>query len=398
MRLLVCALIALALCCFAGVAGAAPRLAPPPPAAVRAATPGPCHDATLATGAITRICVPASGWNGDLIVFAHGYAAPGQPLAPQDPSFNGAPLSSSIQGLGYAFATTSYRRNGLAVLEGAADIRDLLGAFPAAAGQPAAHTYLLGFSEGALVTTLLAEQSRTLVSGAIAACGPIGDFERQTGHFGDFRVLFDYFFPGKLPASPVSIPQSVIDTWASAYAPTIAAAVAANPSKAGQLIATSGAAINSGDPATVVSTTLDLLWYNVFATNDARGQLGGNPYDNRTRVYSGSSDDTALNAGVQRFDADAAALAALAPYQTSGRPQVPLVVLHTTLDDVVPFEQFTLYKSKAQAQRSPNATFVPVERYGHCQFNSGEILAAFSTLVQQAHTPRPQIYLPLAKT
>jgi hypothetical protein len=33
-------------------------------------------------------------------------------------------------GLGYAFATTTYRQNGLAILEGVDDIRELVAAFP----------------------------------------------------------------------------------------------------------------------------------------------------------------------------------------------------------------------------------------------------------------------------
>jgi hypothetical protein len=38
------------------------------------------------------------------------------------------------------------------------------------------------------------------------------------------------------------------------------------------------------------------LWYNVFATNDARARLGGgNPYDNRQRLYVGSANDLLLN-------------------------------------------------------------------------------------------------------
>ena len=27
-------------------------------------------------------------------------------------------------------------------------------------------------------------------------CGPVGDFAYQVDHIGDFRAVFDYFFPG----------------------------------------------------------------------------------------------------------------------------------------------------------------------------------------------------------
>jgi hypothetical protein len=53
----------------------------------------------------------------------------------------------------------------------------------------------------------------------------------------------------------------------------------------------------------VGKTALDVLSYNVNATNDAIYWLGGNPYGNRYRWYSGSANDFLLNLRVQRFDA-----------------------------------------------------------------------------------------------
>src|SRR4051812_47965346 len=58
-----------------------------------AAIPGQCKNGTLPSRALSRICVPANGWNGDLIIFAHGYVSPYQPIAIQDPAFGGIPLS-----------------------------------------------------------------------------------------------------------------------------------------------------------------------------------------------------------------------------------------------------------------------------------------------------------------
>ena len=43
--------------------------------AVGAPQPGVCNDGVLPGGALSRICVPASGWNGDLVVWGHGYTA-----------------------------------------------------------------------------------------------------------------------------------------------------------------------------------------------------------------------------------------------------------------------------------------------------------------------------------
>src|SRR5215212_2343377 len=159
----------------------------------------------LDSGALYLICVPATGWNGDLVVYAHGYTSPTEPLGFQNLRLpDGTYLPDVILGQQYAFATTSYRQNGLSILEGANDIRQLVTKFQVSKPQPN-HTYLAGVSEGALITTLLIERSPEQFSGGLAACGPVGDFRRQINYFGDFRVLFDYFFPGMLPGSTIDV-------------------------------------------------------------------------------------------------------------------------------------------------------------------------------------------------
>jgi len=63
----------------------------------------------------------------------------------------------------------------------------------------------------------------------------------------------------------------------------------------------------------------------------------------------------------------------------------PLVALHNTLDPVVPFQHEVVYANlAAQAGNGNLFTAVPVERYGHCNFNVQEVGAAFALLVQQA--------------
>jgi hypothetical protein len=73
----------------------------------------------------------------------------------------------------------------------------------------------------------------------------------------------------------------------------------------------------------------------------------------------------------------------------------PLIVLHTTGDDVIPFSQATLYMQKVG--RGRNVTLIPVSAYGHCAFNSFDLFGAFTLLVHQATSMRPQVVLSLIR-
>ena len=358
--------------------GIAPAAAAPAPAP---ATPLGCQEGVLPSGALSLICIPASGWNGDLLVWAHGYVAFNEPLGFYNLYLGETYLPDLVQSLGYAFATTSYRTNGLAIVSGVDDVTELIAAFPAAAGQAPVHTYMTGASEGGIVTALMAERHPELLTGTLSACGPIGDFKKQTEYLGDFRVLFDYFFPNVLPPSPINIPPQVIANWQSSYVPAITQQVRANPRQALQLMSTSRAATQLYSMNSMVSTSVNVLWYNVFATNDARAKLGGNPFDNRTRLYSGSLNDRLLNQRVQRFSADPAALTALRAYQTSGVLTVPMVTLHTTGDEVIPFWHQVLYRGKLQTSGRGQLLQIPIFRYGHCNFTSDEALAGFAIMI-----------------
>ena len=69
-----------------------------------------CNDGTQTSGALYRICMPNSNWNGELVVYAHGYVAPDDPLAiPAEASFR----STGKRGLhsehmGYLLAEMQY--------------------------------------------------------------------------------------------------------------------------------------------------------------------------------------------------------------------------------------------------------------------------------------------------
>ncbi|MCI0726437.1 MAG: prolyl oligopeptidase family serine peptidase, partial [Chloroflexi bacterium] len=368
-------------------------------------------DVIQPNGAIYRFCLPPGWTAGDgLLVYGHGYVWFNEPLTiPYSHICFGEPGNETcvhdvVNDLGLAFAATSYPTNGLAVLPGVDDVVNLVAVFSATYGAPSL-TLISGVSEGGLVTTLAVERHPEVFDGGLAACGPIGDWVGQINYFGDFRVLFDYFFPGIIPSEVITIPTWLIDEWSTNdYFTNVVAPVVFDPAYAftlTQFLSTSHAPYLPGVTQTVRQALFDGLAYNIMATNEVIDKLGGNPFDNSDRVYSGSADDVALNAGVHRFAADPAALAAMVAYETTGWLERPLVTLHTSLDQQVPQWHEIRYREKVLA----NHTWMwhidqpmPIDNYGHCNFDAdAEVLPAFFALLGLiANPPQPTlVHLPV---
>jgi pimeloyl-ACP methyl ester carboxylesterase len=345
------------------------------------------------SNAVYRICTPPWWWpsNGDLVIWAHGYVDVTRPVEiPEDQLCltEDFCIPEIVNFLGYHFATTSYAVNGLAVVPGIQDVIELVDLYTAEFGPPG-RVYLVGASEGGLITTLSVEGYPEVFDGGLALCGPIGDFRRQINYFGDFRVVLDYFYPGLVPGGPTNIPPGLLNVWDKYYPKRVYPEVfdPANRSELRQLTRVTRIPFDRANPReTLEESVEDVLWYNVFATNNASEMLGGQPFGNLNRIYRGSLDDDALNADVQRISADPAALAEIeANYQTTGELSNPLVTLHTTLDQQVPYWHERLYLRKAMASGAwPElyAEYPPTERYGHCLFDVADVLGAFGLLVQ----------------
>ena len=173
------------------------------------------------------------------------------------------------------------------------------------------------------------------------------------------------------------------------YQAQIITALAARPLAAEQLISVAQAPIDPLDLNSVGETVIGVLWYNIFATDNAVTRLGGRPYDNRNRFYTGSFNDLRLNARVERFKAQKAALATIqSEFQTTGRLQIPVVTDHTLLDPIVRVRQEVIYAAKvALAGKSQQLSQYTVPRYGHCAFTVGELQLAFGRLVQATAGP-----------
>jgi hypothetical protein len=136
--------------------------------------------------------------------------------------------------------------------------------------------------------------------------------------------------------------------------------------------------------ATVEQSVRDVLRYSVVNLEDAAATLGGFPFDNRSRWYTGSDNDFLLNIFVRRVSADPIAVRHMKKfYNTTGVLSRPLITLHTLRDQQVPYFHEQLYDWKTLFSGSlltRHLTF-PVDRFGHCNFTKDEALFSFAVML-----------------
>ena len=163
-------------------------------------------------GAGYVIEVPAD-WNGDLIVWAHGFRGTDTALTI---SAGEVPLRSYALANGYAWAASSYSKNDYNVSTGVRDTQQLVKLFQSEYGKPGL-TYLTGASMGGHVTAASIEKYPKLYDGAMPVCGVVGDYE-----------LFDYFLDFNSAAQQLALDEStfpVAADYPSTTAPGIKSAL-----------------------------------------------------------------------------------------------------------------------------------------------------------------------------
>jgi len=361
-------------------------------------TPAECPVGTTGTsgtlpgsGALYLICVP-SGFNpatGSLVIYARGSVPPSPTLLLPDDEVAGIPVAQIVTGvLGFAYATTSYRENGLVVVDAAKDLERVAGKFREIYGPLGGNTFAVGVSEGGLVATLATERHSQLFDGTLALCAPIGSFQREINYFDDFRLAFDHFFPalGAALGDPIHIAATTIAFFTSpGFTTALAAAVLADPAAANALLAAADITLqfNGTNLAAVLEVIQRLLAYNILFTNQAQGTLGGQPYDNITPVdYDRVIDGLDVEPLVT---ADQPALSHMrAMYETSGRLKSPLVTLFNVNDFIVPSWHEALYRAKVIEAGASEflVAQIPSSTFGHCAFSLQEVLTAFGALSQ----------------
>jgi pimeloyl-ACP methyl ester carboxylesterase len=296
-------------------------------------------------------------------------------------------LVEQLVDLGFGVATSSFHKNGYAIEQAEADLNNLV-AYVQTIEPDVDAIHIAGASEGALIATMLVEKYPETYAGGLALCGPLAGTRYQVTHLADVRVLFDYVYPEVFPFGALDVPDDAHAQWdgPDEFEEKIAAAVEADPDGIARVFDVASVACDAGNPDEAANCAQDILAYSVFGTNDLLETADGWPVSNVEKEYRGSDDDAALNAGIQRFDADPAARAyANRFYRPSGLLQRPLVTLHTTGDPRVPFRHELIYfKRAALLDTDDLLTVLPVDRAGHCSFTAQEILGGLGALLLKA--------------
>ena len=137
---------------------------------------------------------------------------------------------------------------------------------------------------------------------------------------------------------------------------------------------------------TILFSAREALRFSVIYPNldDAQTVLGGLPFNNRWKWYSGSKNDFWLNLKVKRLSPTGTAVVEMQTYyNTSGVLDIPLITMHTLRDPQVPYCHETFYNLKTIAGGSflTDHFNIPVDRYGHCNFTIEEALGGFALML-----------------
>jgi pimeloyl-ACP methyl ester carboxylesterase len=341
-------------------------------------------DGRVRSGALFRLYRPAR-WNGELILFARGYDDPADPPELPDDT-DESPFTDILKGYveqGYGVAYSSFSENGWAIKDGLFHTKQLIPIYRFYFGSPK-KTYVVGASMGGLIAVAMAEQYSYLIDGALSICGPVGGGRMMFEHIINSRVVFDVLFPGVMPGEHAyDVPEGL--DW-DALEMAIGAALMVNPVGAGTLAAIDQIHMpyDNGDELGVMIGTA--MWFSAFGTNDVLARTGGEyPVGNKDVVYTvGGLPLVDLNLVVDRFEASPRGACYLERwYQPTGRLGVPVVTLHTTRDNAVPFNHEEVFAGLVdEAEKSEMLEQISVTAFGHCNLTVDDFVMAFTKLLQ----------------
>jgi pimeloyl-ACP methyl ester carboxylesterase len=326
-------------------------------------------------------------WNGQLVMWAHGFRGNGPELTVDPPSYG---LREKWVAQGYAWAASSYDRNGYDIASGVRSTRELVARFAQEVGKPS-RVFLAGVSMGGHITARAIEQDPWLYAGAMPMCGVLGD-----------HVLFDYFLDFNLTAQALSGQAGNYPPgpdYADVVLPRVYAGLGLTPGdptittpEAQQLVAAT--VLDSGGPRPGAEVSVaywkDFL-LDLAVPDDAPTPVTGvaaDPGVVATNVGTDYAPDAPvdLDAVVQRVpaaDPQTRESKRLTPVaQVFGRPRVPVLSLHGLGDLFVPFSMEQVYAAEvAAAGRSDELVQRAIRVTGHCEFSPAEAGTAWDDLV-----------------
>jgi len=335
-------------------------------------------------GSTYALLVPAA-WNGELVVYAHGYV---QPFLDPALTMEVALFRDWLLSQGFAVAYSSWSETGYAVKDGAQRTHQLSGLFAERFGEPA-RTWLVGLSLGGLVVESLSERFRHQYDGTLALCGVMAGGSWNASYVADFRVLFDVFYPGVLPGTLFETPAGAIVAPGSPVYNAIVGALVANPLPAMEMAAMDQIRLKYHSPTELVTSFVHVLGYQVNGANALTDRVNGKSFFDNTSVrYSGSSRDAEINALVARYAGDPSAVNYFDHWwQPSGLLAAPMITLHTTRDPLVPERGEQIFADVVS--EAGNAGLLlqrTTDAFGHCAFTGPDIVGAFLSLRQWAVT------------
>jgi len=338
--------------------------------------------------------VPAR-WNGDLVMWAHGYRGQGRVLSPETPAFG---LRQRLLDQGYAWAASSYYANGFDVRAGVLSTKDLADHVARSVRRPH-RTFLAGVSMGGYVIARSLEEYPSFYAGALPMCGVMGD-QRLIDYFLDYQLTAQALagvdaYPPAADYLTAVVPR-VQDTLG------IAAVTPAAPEPAnalGRQFRDLTVRLSGGSrPGAAASFAYwkDYL-FTLGAPAAARDTTAADPgliATNLFTVYAPNAPRE-VNRAVRRVAPERWG-ERLSPGLTqvphvAGRPRVPVLSLHNLGDLFVPFAMEQQYRadvdrngrSRLLVQRAIRAT-------GHCEFTPAEAGSAWDDLASWVrHGTRP---------
>lgn len=346
--------------------------------AITALAPGGTVHTGMLGNAAYAIEMPAQ-WNGELVLWAHGFAGFDTVVTVDPPP---AAFRRLWLEQGYAWAASSYSENGYVPGIGADDTLALREQVARQFGTPK-RTYIVGASMGGNVVALSLEHFPDTYDGGLAVCGALAGQEQ-----------IDYLLSWSLLGEAVSGVQLPIGT----SAPMLPALLtlsgklgsATAPTVEGQQYISAIRALSGGPrPFFVEGFALQVTANFGFALADpGRLSLPFQAATNEGVRYgidgSLGLSEAALNAKVRRFAPVAGARDAAAhpdAVPTSGRISDPLLTLHNTGDLFVPISMEQSYLAKVKAAGKGDLLVQrAIRAAGHCVFTEAEQRAAWNDL------------------